>query len=344
MNGLPELIKEAVRERAEELPVTPVPWGDLRRRRRQRSLRLGGTAAVVATACGAALVAGQLGPWGGPEDSAVVPAISAPVRVSGLAGEWKVAAAGLAGPTTLRFGAGVGLLSGQGCDLSFDWIGAVDGQFAASPGMSASCGQGDPEPGPITLPAWLQDALRFRAEGTGWSLLNGDGDVTARLSPSTSLDLKAAELVPMPGAEEKAKLDRVLPPLPAGRRPVTADQLVGTWAVAGSSAAPGSEPPQSPEPSLSVPAGQDAARSSTEVTFTPNGGRDAVGPRWLVDPLGGVLLGNQGPHLLICVSVPAEPGCVNASSWFDGSRVAHEDGRLVVYDASGRAVHRLVRR
>jgi hypothetical protein len=63
-----------------------------------------------------------------------------------------------------------------------------------------------------------------------------------------------------------------------------------------------------------------------------------------VDPLGGVLLGNQGAHVLICVSVPGEPGCVNASSWFDGSRVAYEDGRLVVHDASGRAVHRLVRR
>lgn len=320
MNGLQELIKETVLERTEELPATPVPWAALHRRRRRHSLQVGGTVAAVAVACGGVFATSQLLSAGGsgPGPATVAPAaITHPIKVSGLLGPWTVSVAG-GKQDKVQVTDGQASLQGECGELGAVWVATADGQFRAAFSYGSGCDDGVTLP--KAVPAWLGEATRVRPTAEGWALLGADGEVTATLTP----DPAATMLTNDPAAV--ARLDRELPPLPAGKRPVTAAELVGSWV-----------------PEAVKAAGHDGVPGHTVVTFAARSGAEGRGVTWLLDPLGHVAIPHAGPTTMICAGIPGEPGCADVPSWFDDTRVTLEQGRLVLYDASGKAVHTLVR-
>jgi hypothetical protein len=247
----------------------------------------------------------------------VVAPIAHPVKVSGLLGPWTVAPArGKA--DKIQVGVGAASMQGPCGELAAAWVATVDGQFNAALSYGSMCGEGAGATMP-QLPAWLTDATRVRTDAEGWALIDARGAVTARLAPDP------ATTMPMITEDQVAQLDRQLPPLPAGKRPVTAAQLVGTWVP------------------KSLGSGVDGVPGHTRVTFGPKGRAENSGLTWLVDPLGRVVVAH-GPSTMICATLPGEPGCVSVPAWFDDTTVAYEQGQLVLYDESGRAVHILVRR
>ena len=236
-------------------------------------------------------------------------------KVSDLAGDWQVAVPGQPGAAVLRLSADELRLRDR-CDLSGGWVALPTGQFATL--IQAGTGDCLKSDG-SGAPAWLRSAARMRAAGDGWDVLDARGARVATLTPGTMPHLDGNLMADDPvrlTAADRERLDRVLPPLPAGVVPVTAEQLTGRWSP--------------------TPTAKPFAEFQPDGTYSGSDGCNGVTSRWITDGAGQVAV-TSGVSTLI--------GCENLDlpSWFTGTRLSRTGDALVFYDAAGHQAHRLVK-
>lgn len=202
------------------------------------------------------------------------------------------------------------------------WRASPSGMFASSvSGWSGRCGD-DAGRAP-----WLTGATAWRAIDGGAELLKGV-DVVVQLAPTTSTptpgpDVAQSMATPEPLTDEQRTMFDSVPALPAGARPVTAADLVGTWVVPGRTASGSVDTPH--------------ARFSKDGTWKGSDGCNSNGGQWRADGSGS-LIATAGVQTLI--------GCDGAAvpSWVSSAAAAGiEDGTLVLVGWDGKVVGRLQR-
>ncbi|WP_157437305.1 hypothetical protein [Actinoplanes subtropicus] len=271
-----------------------------------------------------------------PRSDAPGPSGSAPVtrlghqRPSDLVGLWRVQARGEEAGAILRLGQDLSIW--RRCDDLFgEWAADAAGGFLGETnGYSYECGgpkvTAPPKPEfPTPAPAdWLLRAVAYRVDGANRLLLDDQGGIVARLTPSGE---PSARHVVVPELYARPVLDDALrrqlapaPALPAKLRPATAGELVGTWrpAVAGAN----------PRQYVTIKADR-----SWEASDGCNGQEG----RWIVDEPGAVLTIGGGSTAVGCAGQDKAPR-------FGLARGAGFDGTtLVLIDAQGKEVGRLER-
>jgi heat shock protein HslJ len=292
----------------------PAPRVDLdlvmsrgRRRRRRRAVAVSAGASVTAMAVVAALlVAGNLfrgGPTsrpgpGGPSDTDPV----------ALLGEWAVAGTEETGEVRLRFGTRE-FHAALACGGLFGgWKANAAGQLLAD----ISGTEGDCEAvmdGPGAKPAWLLRAARFRFEGGEAVLLDGQGNILARLSPRP-----VSDDLPVGPDDSAAVAAFRAAPLPAGLTPATSQTLVGQWLPLD----PGPTRPQ--QPFLGVKA---------DGTWEGSDGCNGLAGRWVGGPDGLVLATIGLSTLMACDNDPTP------AMFAEASRTGFDGEVLVLVDAAG---------
>jgi len=222
-----------------------------------------------------------------------------------LVGVWRVTADGAAQGSRLRLGNDLDLTVGCG-ELDGTWRADSGGLFVALVyGGPMKCGD-------FTTPPWLARSVGYRPDGADRLLLDRDGTTVARLAPvngpKPSLDAFVREGLLRSGV-----------PVPAPLTPARSQDLLGRW----------------------VPAGRHPSRAYAEfadgATFHGSDGCNGEGGRWVVGAEGAIVA-VTGPSTLI--------GCdnVSAAEWVGrASRAALDGPALVLLDAAGHALGRLVR-
>lgn len=167
-------------------------------------------------------------------------------------------------------------------------------------------------------PGWLVAATAFEVDGTRRRLLDHRGGVVATFEPGTiPAEYRGVYAPPTASPEERATLDAVPPALPAGARPATPDELGGVWVLA--------DRPRTN--------GRGAYVEFQPDFYEASDGCNETGGRWALS--GRVLLRTSGPSTLV--------GCENIDVLGTAVVVGIADGRLVLIDAGGKEIRRIVR-
>jgi hypothetical protein len=235
----------------------------------------------------------------------------------GLFGHWRVAAAGERPGTVLTFG--LDLILHRPCgELDGNWRADRGGDFiGAIYGGAAKCFHSSQS---FSAP-WLTQAAGFRISGADRLLLDADGTVLARLSPVGPEGDSHA--IPAPSAFSAAQraLVETPAPLPSGVSPASLDDLLGRWHATGPN--PGSPGGYVEFTNHGIWIGSDGCNGY--------GGRLGVGTD-------GQVLTTTGPNGDVeCELSPAPSWVVQAG------RIGIAGDQLVLFDASGKLLGRLVR-
>ncbi|QIK83939.1 META domain-containing protein [Sanguibacter sp. HDW7] len=280
-------------------------------------------ARVAAVVAPAALLLGACAAPGAPGTQPTTIDEPAPVALTDAreaVGTWTVSG------TTADKGAVVQI--GYGMTLWLD-CGRVDGSYllGADGTLLTDAWSGSGTCDIPNLPAWLDDAASLATAGDDLVLLGADGAATATLTPGGTPKVPAhdsPDLAQDPVLDDalRSALDPASPALPAGVTAATTDELVGRWLPA--------EPVGDPEAShLTLAA---------DGTWVGSDGCNGVSGLWLSDK--GSWRAIAGPQTLI--------GCegVQMPVFASGARAAglDADGRLVLVDAQGAELVRLVKK
>lgn len=238
----------------------------------------------------------------------------------GLVGMWRVSGVASEGPDTwLRLDAGQYLLWGDcGAYVEGGWEAAGRAFVASDPygAAAAYAVDGIPE-----VP-WLREVVAYEPDGDGWRLLDADGDAVAGLrvdGAPTPIPEAAEHLARAPEVTDAVRAALEAPAgLPDGLRPAVAQDLVGRW-----------EPPGSFTTDPHVVFHDDG-------TWSGSDGCNGGGGAWALDD-GGRLLATAGLQTLMACDGAGVPGAVGAAA-----RAALDGGRLVLLDADGTELTRLV--
>lgn len=245
----------------------------------------------------------------------VVTSTAPPSAASGdagsLVGWWSVQAEDAPVGAVLALGDRLSVLLPCGA-VDGEWAAALDqGLFVASvSGGSGNCFGRSRSP----ELDWLEQAVRFRVEGSTRTLLDATGRTTAVLRPADAAP--SGSSVSQAGPPTRSELRREAtskpPPLPEGVRAPTAEELTRRWVPA--QAAPGSKA---------------FVAFAADGTWTGSDGCNRAGGRYVLGA-GGRLPATSGPQTLI--------GCENspAPSWVPhAARVGLSGVELRFYNPTG---------
>jgi hypothetical protein len=264
----------------------------------------------------------------------------------GLLGAWSVEAAGEEPGMVVLLDPSYLLLRRQCGTLLGKWRAHPTGPFVARiwSGSTACFDRARPE---TWNPRWLRSAAQFRLETAGPVLVDGRGEVTARLEPYDGPDgprplfpPKDLSMAPDPFADPA--------PLPVGLRPAAATELVDRWHPVPLGVRRHRAPPHlvlTAERRWSCSDGPLGAASATptEDGRVPSGpGRRARGRP---HGCGGVWLAGEA-GLLLAITGPSTFAFdgPHAGGWmYDVARAGFDGEVLVLHDRDGRPLGRLAR-
>lgn len=265
-----------------------------------------------------------------------------------LVGLWRLQADGEEPGTVLRIADDLSIW--RRCSEEWGgWAASPSGGFVAYlSSYSYACGGPKPsvapkpeEPPMPSPPGWLLHATGYRVQGADRILVDSTGRTVARLSPGGKpfpnphviAELSAAptpDTRPGAGWHEPA-------PLPAGLKPPTAAQLIGTWYLRSSRPRPGtsaSATPGAPTALASRPA------RAVFITFTADGGWkgsdgcNVTTGRWLLGSAGLVLSASGGTTRIGCFGQGEVPRL------YEAARIGLDGSVLVYVDVKGRDIGR----
>lgn len=245
-----------------------------------------------------------------------------------LIGVWRVSGTNEPDGTLLRFdGADVSLWRDCGA-LYGSWRADHDGHFVAEVGQWGDGSCATSKDTALTLrPPWLVAASGFQADGEVPLLLDDRGRVVARLAPATGsppADGRRSAFTDLPRVDDQLRHGFAEPaPLSTRVRPASEAALAGRWTPVGT---PKAQRPQVPFLRL------DADRS-----WSSSDGCNGSMGRWTVGPAGRVLATSGVSTLIACHNVPVEQW------WASAGRAAFDGATLVLFDANGEELGRLVR-
>jgi heat shock protein HslJ len=176
-------------------------------------------------------------------------------------------------------------------------------------------------------PAWLRSAAAFDLRASGPRLLDADGTVVARLAPggrpTPGPDLLASLADPPTVTAEDKRRFADPAPVPTGLQPAHRASLVGRWLPK-----PADDVQRPEQPMLELHA---------DGTWTSSDGCNGMDGRWTT---------GDGGRVLATAGGTTQAGCTNvnvAESFITASRAAFDGTVLVLLDASGTEIRRLVR-
>jgi hypothetical protein len=203
----------------------------------------------------------------------------------------------------------------------------------------------------LTDPAhvtWLAGVHRYVPDGAGWQLVGSDGAVLAHLTPGGH---------PTPGPDTLPSLadtpvltptlrDWLSPgrPVRAGLRPVTAQDLVGTW-ISAQLPATVTVPSRSPSATAAPQAPAVAfIRFTSDATFVSSDGCNGGRGRWAVSDGGGVVMTDSGPNGLVgCMNSDGPPIIDVDLPFYQAVRAGFDGEVLVLLSRTGREIARVRR-
>ncbi len=253
----------------------------------------------------------EAGPTDAPDASAVP---------SALVGQWTVDDSADDRQAVVNLSAGGGMDIFLACGvLSGGWDGATGGLFVAdSSGGSGQCFPDGVEWKSVA-PGWVAAARGFALDGERRSLLDAGGSVLVRLERTSErpevADTVSETVAEVPTLDEQARVRLDAPPnLPDDVDPAGASDLIGRWEL--------------------------PKREKVYVEFDDDGtykgsdGCNGSGGRWAARE--GALIATSGPQTQIgCDNVDALP--------YEARAAGIDEGALVLHDATGDEVRRLVR-
>ena len=268
--------------------------------------------ACVLAACAAQPGGGARGPGGGPQ----APPVSAPVDPVELIGDWAVEDSTGTDQGVIRLSPGDFRWWWSGCGRIGTWTANPAGMWVGY--AYATSGPGCDAPG---TPRWMAQAVAFRPVPEGVTLIDVDGEVTARLRPSATPPpgpTMAPSRTTPPEVTDDVR-ERYAPPadLPPGLDPADSAALIGTW-----------RPADGAGVGVFLQLDRDGSWHGSD-------GCNQQGGRWVAGP-DGLLLAVSGPSTLIgCDNVPV-------GGWLTQATRAGLDGEdLVLVDRTGAEIARL---
>lgn len=240
-----------------------------------------------------------------------------------LIGNWRLAEVAEEPDGILRLAPDQVQLFGRCGMLVGSWRADAGGLFVVGMfGASGAEGRTGCEKAGRSTPEWLRLIRSYRLEGETRVLLDGEGELVARLlpgaKPTAGPNLAASEVAPPKVTDEVRRRFAPAAALPVTLTPADGDRLVGRWLPA-----PGPE-------TAYVEFGADGEWRGSD-------GCNGQAGRWIAGP-GGALLATTGFSTLI--------GCDHApvGAWLSSSWRAGLDGEtLVLLDARGEEAGRLRR-
>jgi hypothetical protein len=273
----------------------------------------------------AAVLAGCGGPGAdvvSPSSRTAAPVVETPSPLpSALTGRWRISGAGIEAGTLVNVYPGSMSIFLDCGSLHVSWDARPGGDLLGEVnGGNGNCFAGGDE----FEPSWVASAAAFSLDGPRRRILDDSRRVLAILSPTPrrpKVPPGTAESVTDPpriSREERAAMDAQPPPLPAGVRPATRDDLIGgMWMLLD-------------RQGIFAPTLHFRADRTYHLSDGCNGGAG----RWVI--LDGAVLYTRGGMTL--------EGCDNLNLLDDTVRSAGMDGeQLVLVDQQGRELHRLVR-